>query len=314
MRIKILRRVIGIIALVLLVMGLMCIFILDDGSHLIYQIDVWIYRAAFFMVVIYGILCLFYAIRNLHWALKLLISVVAVLGIGYFLFVAAIVGVLGKDTRIWSNDRYVVYHEPNSMIDPGLFVMYKQDGLIEKPCYTVGSEFGNPDKYECFFDEERDFIRIEADWTFDVRSWHTTTFYRLSDGKLYVHQNPMDSSLWSGRYSSYDKNTSLRQQLEVESVHDTLIFNYYIDLRDVKLDLEDGEKEYTLKGRAFLKKGDAETDEDKHGNAYLVDEYIYEDEDHIAFRIQAVTHDIIRVVVDDATAARYHIPTSSIFR
>jgi hypothetical protein len=123
----------------------------------------------------------------------------------------------------------------------------------------------------------------------------------------------MDSSLWSGRYSSYDKNTSLRQQLEVESVHDTLIFNYYIDLRDVKLDLEDGEKEYTLKGRAFLKKGDAETDEDKHGNAYLVDEYIYEDEDHIAFRIQAVTHDIIRVVVDDATAARYHIPISSIF-
>ncbi len=312
MRIKILRRVIGIIALVLLVMVLMCIFILDDGSHLIHQIDVWIYCAAFFMVVIYGILCIS-IIRKLHWGVKLLVIVVTVLGIGYFLFVAAIVGVLGKDTRIWSNDRYVVYHEPNSMIDPGLFVMYKQDGLIEKPCYTVGSEFGNPDKYECFFDEERDFIRIEADWTFDVRSWHTTTFYRLSDGKLYVHQNPLDSSLWSGRYSSYDKNTSLRQQLEVESAHDTLIFNYYIDLRDVKLDLEDGEKEYTLKGRAFLKKGDAETDEDKHGNAYLVDEYIYEDEDYIAFRIQAVTHDIIRVIVDDVTAARYHIPTSSIF-
>ncbi|MBR5665771.1 MAG: hypothetical protein IKX13_08500, partial [Bacteroidales bacterium] len=101
MRIKILRRVIGIIALVMLVMGLMCIFILNDGSHLIHQIDVWIYRAAFFMVVIYGILCLFYAIRNLYWALKLLISVVAVLGIGYFLFVAAFVGIFGKDTRIW---------------------------------------------------------------------------------------------------------------------------------------------------------------------------------------------------------------------
>ena len=313
MRIKILRRVIGIIALVLLVMGLMCIFILDDGSHLIYQIDVWIYRAAFFMVVIYGILCLFYAIRNLHWGLKLLISVIAVLGICYFLFVAAIVGIFGKDTRIWSTESYVVYHEPNFMIEPGRFVMYEQDGLIEKRCYAVGSEFVNPDKYECFFDEERDFIRIEADWTFDERSWHTTTFYRLSDGKLYVHQNPMDSSLWSGRYSSYDKKTSLRQQLEVESVHDTLIFNYYIDLRDVKSDLEDVEQEYTLKGRAILKKGDAETDEDKHGNAYLVDEYIYEDEDYIAFRIQAVTHDIIRVIVDDVTAARYHIPTSSIF-
>ena len=311
---KIKQRIIEVIAIVLLLVAFLCLIFLRDGSHLVYQMDVWIYYAAFVSVVVYGIFWLHYAVRKLHWALQTLIVLAPIFILLFYAYVFASIGILGRDTRIWSNDQYVVYHEPNHFIDDGLFVLYKRMGITEKPCYTLGCEFFDPDKIEYYFDEKRDFIREEADWTFDGNSWHTTKFYRLSDGELYTHQNPMDSSLWRGGYYAYDKQSSLSQQLEVEVVRDTLIFNYYIDLREVKFEGIEVEKEYTLKGRAFLKKGDAETDVDARGNAFLVDEYVNtEGGDYFAFRVQAVKHDKIRVVADDTTAAWYHIPTSTTF-
>lgn len=311
-------RILAIVASLFVLGALLCVVLLRNGSHLIYQMDVWIYYAAFVLVVAYGIFWLYYAVRKLHWVLRVLLFLAPIFCLLFivcvFACVFACVGAFGRDTRIWSNDQYVVYHEPNAFIDPGFFVLYERKGIIEKQCFTLGSEFFDPDNIEYYFDEQRDFIREEADWTFDGDGWHTTTFYRLSDGELYTHQNPMDSSLWSGEYYAYDKQSSLTQQLDVEVVHDTLIFNYYIDLRKVKLDLQGQKQEYTLKGRAFLKKGDAETDIDEQGNAFLVDEYVYnEGGDYFAFRVQAEKHDVIRVVADDSTAARYHIPTSTTF-
>lgn len=308
------HRFFAIIASLLVLGALLCVVLLRDGSHLIYQMDVWIYYAAFVSVVVYGMFWLYYAVRKLHWALRILILLAPIFCLSYFVFIVACVGLLGRDTRIWSNDQYVVYHEPTVLIDPGFFVLYERKGIIEKQCFALGRGFFDPDNIEYYFDEQRDFIREEADWTFDGNSWHTTTFYRLSNGERYRHQNPMDSSLWSGGYCAYDKRSSLSQQLEVEVVRDTLNFHYYIDLREVKLEGKEGEEEYTLEGRAFLKKGDAETDEDEQGNAFLVDEYVYnEDGNYLAFRVQAVKHDVIRVVADDSTAARYHIPTSTTF-
>ena len=307
-------RIFAIIASCFVLGALLCVVLLRDGSHLIFQMDVWIYYAAFVSVVVYGMFWLYYAIRKLHWALRTLIFLAPIFCLLFFIFIFACVGVFSRDTRIWSNDQYVVYHAGNPWIDPSFFVLYERKGIIEKQCFALGREFFDPDKIEYYFDKKRDFIREEADWTFDGDSWHTTKFYRLSDGELYTHQNPMDSSLWSGEYYAYDKQSSLTQQLEVEVVHDTLIFNYYIDLRKVKSEGKENEKEYTLKGRAFLKKGDAETDVDEQGNAFLVDEYVYnEGGDYLAFRVQAEKHDVIRVVADDSTAARYHIPTSTTF-
>ena len=308
------HRFFAIIASLLVLGALLCVVLLRDGSHLIYQMDVWIYYAAFVSVVVYGMFWLYYAVRKLHWALRILILLAPIFCLLYFVCGFASVGLLRKDARIWSNDQYVVYHEPAFFIDPGFFVLYERKGIIEKQCFRLGCEISDPDKIEYYFDEKRDFIREEADWTFDGDSWHTTTFYHLSNGEEYRRQNPMDSSLWSGGYRAYDKRSSLSQQLEVEVVRDTLNFHYYIDLREVKLEGKEGEEEYTLEGRAFLKKGDAETDEDEQGNAFLVDEYVYnEDGNYLAFRVQAVKHDIIRVVADDSTAARYHIPTSTTF-
>lgn len=308
------HRIFAIIASLFVLMALLCVVLLRNGSHLVYQIDVWIYYAAFVSVVVYGMFWLYYAVKKLHWTLQTLIFLAFILSLLFYVYVFASVGVFGRDTRIWSNDQYAVYHEPNNWIEPGFFVLYERKGIIEKQCFTLGSEFFDPERIEYYFDKNRDFIREEADWTFDGDSWHTTTFYRLSDGEIYTHQNPMDSSLWSGNYYAYDKRSSLSQQLEVEVVHDTLIFHYYIDLREVKLDGKYDEKEYTLKGKAFLKKGDAETDVDERGNAFLVDEYVYnEGRNYFAFRVQEVKHDKIRVVADDSTAARYHIPPSTTF-
>lgn len=308
------HRIFAIIASCFVLGALLCVVLLRDGSHLIYQMDVWIYYAAFLSVVVYGMLWLHYAVRKLHWALQTLILLAPIFCLLFFIFIFACVGVFSRDTRIWSNDQYVVYHAGNPWIDPAFFVLYERKGIIEKQCFTLGRGFFDPDNIEYYFDEQRDFIREEADWTFDGDSWHTTTFYRLSNGERYRHQNPMDSSSWVGEYYAYDKRSSLTQELDVEVIHDTLFFHYYIDLRKVKLDLQGQQQEYLLKGNAFLKKGDAETDEDEQGNAYLVDEYVYnEDGDYFAFRVQAEKHDEIRVVADDSTAARYHIPTSTTF-
>ena len=94
---------------------------------------------------------------------------------------------------------------------------------------------------------------------------------------------------WEGRYLSSEGET--RQLLEASVSRDELSFNYSI--------VKDGSTCYSLAGRAILKVGDLEWDDDDEGVAYPVDEYVYDSACYMAIRIEADSHRLARIVTDD---------------
>ena len=177
------RRIIGITALVLWAVAIVCDILMDKETHLIYQIDVWMYYAAVVLSVIYGFIWIIIAIK--HPLLKVLIIFCAICALAFWTFVLSFASVIPPDSLIWKDNRYVVYRECNDLIDPGKIVLYKRGGILEKRCYSLGSSFSDPDKIDYFFYDDLDMIQEESDWSFDMDHWHTTCFYRISDGHRY---------------------------------------------------------------------------------------------------------------------------------
>ena len=189
---KKIRRIIGIIAFALSAISIFCCFFLGNSFHLIFQLDIWLYFLTFIMVVIYALMMLVNGIRNLHWALKLPLIILPVGFFLYVMFIASFMGLFTPESQVWSDNQYVGYHERNSWIDPGNFVLYKRDFFVEHLCCTLGSEFFNPDKIEFFIDEDKDMIREEADWSFDGNNWHTTLYYNLKGESLSAYEQKPD--------------------------------------------------------------------------------------------------------------------------
>ncbi len=175
------RRIIGITALVLWAVAIVCDIILDKETHLKYQIDVWMYYVAVILSVIYAFVWIIFA-PKLHCVLKILIVLCAIGDILFGVFILSFASVIPPDSLIWKDNHYIVYRECNKMIDPGKIVMYERNGILEKRYCSLGSSFSDPDKIDYFFYDDLGFIREEADWSFDMDHWHTTCFYRLNDG------------------------------------------------------------------------------------------------------------------------------------
>ena len=95
---------------------------------------------------------------------------------------------------------------------------------------------------------------------------------------------------WVGEYQS--EEDSILQVLKVRLLADELFFDYAIATDD------DGVC-YSLAGRAILKVGDLEWDDDSEGVAYAVDEYVYDSVCYMAIRLDAKTLERARVVTDD---------------
>ena len=103
------------------------------------------------------------------------------------------------------------------------------------------------------------------------------------------------ASEWMGEYQS-DVDGVL-QVLKVRLLADELFFDYSIATDD------DGAC-YSLAGRAILKVGDLEWDDDDEGVAYPVDEYVYDSVCYMAIRLDADTRKRARVVTDDDRAVK----------
>ena len=97
-------------------------------------------------------------------------------------------------------------------------------------------------------------------------------------------------SEWVGEYRSDADGVS--QVLKVRLLADELFFDYSIATGN------DGAC-YSLSGRAILKVGDLEWDDDSEGVAYAVDEYVYDSVCYMAVRLDAETRMRARVVTDD---------------
>ncbi|MBQ9864758.1 MAG: hypothetical protein IJM33_05405 [Bacteroidales bacterium] len=95
---------------------------------------------------------------------------------------------------------------------------------------------------------------------------------------------------WEGLY--LDPEGEHQQTLEVSVSRNELLFNYSIVSYE-------GNVYYSLSGRAILKVGDLEWDDDDHGVAYAVDEYVYDSACYMAIKIEADSHRRARIVTDD---------------
>lgn len=95
---------------------------------------------------------------------------------------------------------------------------------------------------------------------------------------------------WEGLYRSSEGD--VEQVLQVSVSRDEMSFNYAVATNRDTLS-------YALSGRAILKVGDLEWDDDDHGVAYAVDEYVHDSACYMAIKIEADSHRWARIVTDD---------------
>ena len=96
---------------------------------------------------------------------------------------------------------------------------------------------------------------------------------------------------WEGLYLGPEGEH--QQSLKVSVSGDEMTFNYSI------VSLSEGNSDYSLSGKAVLKFGDLEWDDDDNGVAYAVDEYVHDSACYMAIRIEADSHRRARIVTDD---------------
>ena len=107
------------------------------------------------------------------------------------------------------------------------------------------------------------------------------------EGSSTIKTCPVD---WEGLYLGPEGEH--QQMLKASVSRDELLFNYSIVSYE-------GNVYYSLSGKAVLKVGDLEWDDDDHGVAYAVDEYVYDSACYMAIRIEADSHRRARIVTDD---------------
>ena len=186
----IIRRIIGITALVLWVVVILSITLLSRDDEIVWQLDFWAAILAPVFTLVYSILWTIHISNGKHWAIKLAEGIWCAF-VFFFCIVVFFVAVVCHDIKIWSNKDYVVYSEYGGFIDPDYLVLYKREGLVNKKMYIIGSEWrGLIKNAEYFIYEPFDLMREEVDVVpfsdSDSDSvYHRTVFYRLSDGKAY---------------------------------------------------------------------------------------------------------------------------------
>ena len=117
--------------------------------------------------------------------------------------------------------------------------------------------------------------------------------------EIVVKEEPTDSPAWDEIYS-YRDSISIHDLL-IRTLEDTLFYEYAIHSFDDYLN------PVVYAGQAILKDGDSEIDEDENGIAYLVDEYVSDGKEYLAFRFDADSHKIVRIVMDDEIAAKCNV-------
>ena len=95
---------------------------------------------------------------------------------------------------------------------------------------------------------------------------------------------------WEGLYSGSEGDVD--QVLMVSVSKDEMSFNYAVATNGDTLS-------YALSGKAILKVGDLEWDDDDEGVAYPVDEYVYDSICYMAIKIEADSHRRARIVTDN---------------
>ena len=186
----------AIIAFVLLAISLVPLLFLEHGDRLVWQLSNWAWIFASLLIAIIGVMLTIHYSKGKHILWKIT---------GWFGCIALVMACLinlyiatfDHDEKIWSSKDYVVYSEYKGFIDPNMFVLYKRDGLIDRRMFSLGSiGFGEVKGADYSMYDDFDLIKEEIDATgFENDSvFHSTVFYRLSDGDRF-EQEKNDSLL-----------------------------------------------------------------------------------------------------------------------
>ena len=131
-----------------------------------------------------------------------------------------------------------------------------------------------------------------------------------------THQTPKDNTSTNNDTESIKESNSLNTAYVFEN--DTLKQTVEISLFNeeeivFKLISENKyrKQKALIEGIAKIKEGDIELDEDAEGNAYPVNEYIYEKECWIAFRIDIKTKTKMRINEADCNQHNLYCPFAS---
>jgi len=186
--------IIAIVVLILLGIALVPKFFLDNGDRLVWQLQNWARILATLLIAVDVVLVTIYYVKGKHILKKRIAGLGCVL-----LVIACLIGLYGAlvmhDNKVWGDKDYVVYSEYYNFFDPEMFVLYKRDGLVDRRMYQLHtSYYGTVKKATYTMYPDADLIKEEADRTdFDgFNDYHTTTFYRLSDGQ-YLDKEKNDS-------------------------------------------------------------------------------------------------------------------------
>ena len=186
----------AIIALVLIGISFVPTLFLEHGDRLVWQMSNWSWLCASLLIPIIGVRLTIYYSKGKHTLWKIL-GCLGCMAWGIVCLISLYIAIGKHDEKIWSSKEYVVYSEYYDFFDPNIFVLYKRDGLIDRRMFSLGGiGFGELKGADYSMYDDFDLIKEEIDATgFESDSvFHSTAFYRLSDGDRF-EQEKNDSLL-----------------------------------------------------------------------------------------------------------------------
>ncbi len=213
----IIRRILGISALVCWTIVIVPWIILPAGDRLAWQLQNWSLIPASVFTTMYVILLIIrvnkdvhqddnkilYAILIRNWSVCCMAVIICV--------VLFLVAILKADYKVWSDGKYVIYgykvsdDENGGFRSPSIFVFYERKGIVDDRLGMIGDmrqylfntgDMSRVRKVDYTIYEPLDLIKEEMDYvpcdSDSVR--HLTSFYRLSD-RDYYEQIQNDSLL-----------------------------------------------------------------------------------------------------------------------
>ena len=204
----IIRRILGICALVCWAIVIVPLIILPAGDRLAWQLQHWSLIPASVFTIVYAILftirvnkdiCqdenkILYVVRIRNWSVCCMAVIICVV---FFL-----VAILKADHKVWSDGKYVIYgykvsdDENGGFRIPSIFVFYERKGIVDDRLGMIGDmrqylfnigDMSQVRKVDYTIYESLDLIKEEMDYVpYDSDSVrHLTSFYRLSDTHYY---------------------------------------------------------------------------------------------------------------------------------
>ena len=206
---KIIRRTIGIVALMCWAIVFVPWFVLPDGDRLAWQLQNWMMIPASILTLLYHILLIPF-IKNEQNSLAKMWGWYPFVFVGGYCVIFFSVAISSADYKIWENEKYVIYgnrvhdNKNGGSCISSIFDFYERKGMVDDLRGVMGLDrkyqFNTPDmsrirKLDYTIYEHLDLIKEEMYYMpYNTDSiHHLISFYRLSGPYDMYDQSQNDS-------------------------------------------------------------------------------------------------------------------------